>query len=91
MSYDIYGHPLRRGYCEVHSYVHQEYPCELCITQDRARAQDKNAQYEYHCLLQKYSCLLEFVKKLLPYQDHEYPLSAIGFDAETLLKEIGEL
>ena len=33
MSYDIYGNPLRRGHCEVHPHVHQEYPCDLCLSQ----------------------------------------------------------
>jgi len=30
MAYDIYGNDLRRGYCEVHPHVHQEYPCDIC-------------------------------------------------------------
>jgi len=31
MSFDIYGNHLRRGYCEVHPDVHEEYPCSQCI------------------------------------------------------------
>jgi hypothetical protein len=30
MAYDIYGNDLRRGYCEVHPHVYQEYPCDIC-------------------------------------------------------------
>lgn len=33
MSYDIYGEPLRRGHCEVHPHVHEEYPCSVCLAQ----------------------------------------------------------
>ena len=35
MSYDIYGNPLRRGHCEVHPHVHEEYPCSVCMTESR--------------------------------------------------------
>ena len=30
MGYDIYGNHLRRGYCEVHPDVAEEYPCSFC-------------------------------------------------------------
>ena len=30
MPYDIYGNNLRNGFCEVHPYVEQEYPCQIC-------------------------------------------------------------
>ena len=30
MSFDIYGNHLRRGYCEVHPNVHEEFPCSCC-------------------------------------------------------------
>lgn len=36
MSWDIYGEPLRRGHCEVHPHVHEEYPCSVCISEKQA-------------------------------------------------------
>ena len=30
MSFDIYGNNLKRGHCEVHPQVAEEYPCSLC-------------------------------------------------------------
>ena len=39
MSWDIYGEPLRRGHCEVHPHVHEEYPCSVCISEKQARDQ----------------------------------------------------
>ena len=30
MAYDIYGNNLKAGFCEVHPYVQQSYPCQLC-------------------------------------------------------------
>jgi hypothetical protein len=30
MAYDIHGNDLRPGHCEVHPWVHQEYPCSIC-------------------------------------------------------------
>ena len=42
MSYDIYGNPLRRGHCEVHPHVHEEYPCSVCVAESR-RHQDEQS------------------------------------------------
>lgn len=41
MGWDIYGEPLRRGHCEVHPHVHEEYPCSVCISENQARVQDQ--------------------------------------------------
>ena len=35
MSYGICGNPLRRGHCEVHPHVHEEYPCSVCVAESR--------------------------------------------------------
>lgn len=43
MSYDIYGEPLRRGHCEVHPHVHEEYPCSVCLAEKRQH--DQQPQY----------------------------------------------
>lgn len=51
MSWDIYGNPLRRGYCEVHPDVHQEYPCSICMAAKQQQSQPHNEleklQYEF--------------------------------------------
>lgn len=44
MAYDIYGNTLRRGHCEVHPHVAEEYPCSVCISEKRQR--DTMEQYE---------------------------------------------
>ena len=31
MSYDIHGNVLRSNHCEVHPYVHEQYPCSVCM------------------------------------------------------------
>jgi hypothetical protein len=31
MAWDIYGHALRTGHCEVHPHVAEEYPCSVCM------------------------------------------------------------
>lgn len=41
MSWDIYGNTLRRGYCEVHPHVNQEYPCSLCHEEQRKDEQER--------------------------------------------------
>lgn len=41
MAWDIYGEPLRRGYCEAHPYVHEEYPCSVCLESGRKMKADE--------------------------------------------------
>jgi hypothetical protein len=47
MSYDIYGNNLRRGYCEVHPHVHQEYPCDICFKDIEQNNRKNRNQYPY--------------------------------------------
>lgn len=39
MGFDIYGNRLRVGHCEVHPHVHQEYPCDVCLSERRSKPQ----------------------------------------------------
>ena len=41
MSYDIYGNNLKRGHCEVHPQVGEDYPCSLCYAEDNNRNMNK--------------------------------------------------
>lgn len=45
MSFDIYGQNLRRGYCEVHPDVPEEYPCFYC-RQDYENHRKQKEEYE---------------------------------------------
>ncbi len=49
MSWDIYGRPLRRGYCEVHPRVREHYPCSCCEEETRAY----QAEYDAWCQQQQ--------------------------------------
>ena len=49
MSWDIYGHNLRRGYCEVHPSVHEGYPCSVCQEETHAY----QAEYDEWCRQQE--------------------------------------
>jgi hypothetical protein len=51
MSYDIYGNPLRRGHCEVHPHIHEEYPCSVCLADARRRKNPRPA-VDYDPLLE---------------------------------------
>jgi len=33
VAYDIYGNSLRRGHCEVHPDIAEEYPCSQCMAE----------------------------------------------------------
>ena len=52
MAYDIYGNSLRRGYCEVHPNVHEEYPCTLC-NQDAINYRDMEREREHYTELER--------------------------------------
>ena len=46
MSFDIYGNHLRAGYCEVHPEIHEEYPCSICLEENRLKNYSKPQQPE---------------------------------------------
>lgn len=50
MSFDIHGNPLRRGHCEVHPHVAEEYPCFICIDDKRKYSIDRYRELELHKL-----------------------------------------
>lgn len=39
MAFDIYGNDLQKGHCEVHPWVHQEYPCSVCLSEHQRKTQ----------------------------------------------------
>lgn len=47
MAFDIYGGTLLRGHCEVHPWVHEEFPCPVCIREDRDRKKAKAEEDAY--------------------------------------------
>lgn len=57
MSFDIYGHPLKPGYCEVHPNIGEEYPCSLClIEQEKANNKlklSKNRKQEWEAAIEE--------------------------------------
>ena len=49
MSFDIYGNDLKRGYCEVHPNVADEYPCSLCMANSKIKEVfNPSQELEYH-------------------------------------------
>jgi len=52
MAYDIYGNNLKRGHCEVHPQVAEEYPCSLCYAehdrQEQNRQEQNRQEQEYY-------------------------------------------
>jgi len=50
MAFDIYGENLRRGHCEVHPHVHEEYPCSVCIAEAEQREQRQGRDKQHYLL-----------------------------------------
>lgn len=62
MSWDIYGNPLRRGHCEVHPHVHEEYPCSVCMAERKRNQQQPD--YELERLNYELDQQNEYIKEL---------------------------
>lgn len=48
MSFDIYGEQLARGHCEVHPWVHAEYPCPVCLGDSAKKRREMEEERRYH-------------------------------------------
>lgn len=48
MAYDIYGNVLRRGYCEVHPDIPEEWPCAVCMENSSRLSREEQAYREYY-------------------------------------------
>jgi len=44
MAYDIHGEVLEGGHCEVHPWVHEEYPCSLCSSERETHQREEKQQ-----------------------------------------------
>lgn len=64
MAWDIHGNPLKRGYCEVHSWVAEEYPCSLCMLEDQKRDFQKQREQEILQDRNRADALLHFITYL---------------------------
>lgn len=103
MAYDIYGNNLRRGFCEIHPYVEQEYPCSICYqeTEDRKRKERNwhyanNEKLNSDLLASKASEMLQMLKDLRKwYEENQYRLGdytpVIFSEALSLINEATEL
>jgi hypothetical protein len=65
MSYDIYGNTLRRGFCEVHPHVNEEYPCSLCYAETNNKNARKQQEQEYHRQQEKEHDRIQELESLL--------------------------
>ena len=99
MPYDIHGNNLRNGFCEVHPYVEQEYPCQICYQEiereeqrqreNREHSQLQNEQYHLQTALQQQHIeKLEAEKKeLLEALEKVTDLLEAGFPEISAVKE----
>lgn len=64
MSWDIYGNPLRRGYCEVHPNVHEEYPCSICMAERNHPQINRHAHEEFERLQYEFAHQGDYIRHL---------------------------
>jgi hypothetical protein len=53
MAWDIYGDTLERGHCEVHPWVHCEYPCPTCIAEQKRNQELKRQENEHYAAIER--------------------------------------
>jgi hypothetical protein len=61
MAWDIYGNRLRKGFCEVHPWVGEEYPCSLC-NQDIDKRKREQQEYDAYCRAEQKAYAESFVE-----------------------------
>jgi cell division protein FtsB len=64
MSFDIYGNNLKRGHCEIHPHVAEEYPCSQCVMESQRREVAQSSQNEAWKLLDENTHLKAKIKEL---------------------------
>lgn len=64
MSWDIYGNPLRRGHCEVHPHVHEEYPCSVCMAERNRPQINRHAHEEFERLQYEFAQQGDYIRHL---------------------------
>lgn len=78
MAFDIYGNNLRRGYCEVHPNVHEEYPCSLCMSESRRKDLSKSVTLQHITNISTLPKLMTLKLETLKEFQDKYPLSHVG-------------
>lgn len=53
MPYSIYGDKIDYGYCEVHPWVNQTYPCSICYDENQKDLERKNLELVYQNKMEK--------------------------------------
>lgn len=70
MAFDIHGNHLLPGHCEVHPYVHEEYPCSVCFAESKAQRQRQRQREQYvevfHCRLLRKHAIVERMLSMHP-------------------------
>ena len=98
MSFDIFGQPLKRGHCEAHPHVNEEWPCSLCLMESEQRRRSEsnnNAQHDMileveHLKMQRDE-LLSALEDLL--HNSSFPYSgeaAVDADFESRYRAVSE-
>ena len=90
MAYDIYGNTLQSGHCEVHPYVHEEYPCSVCVAEKKQHDQQQGHEKLDYFLSQAEQRIAELEKanaelnhKIGEYVDKTAELKAEKKEIET--------
>ena len=68
MAFDIFGERLERGHCEVHPWVHQAYPCSVCLLELQQSSNDPQHDYmqaHLEALQSENNALKESIRELI--------------------------
>ena len=96
MSFDIFGQPLKRGHCEVHPHVNEEWPCSLCLMESEQRRlteSNNNAQHDMILEVEHLKMHCEHTDKLIQQavshlEDYSGLLEHHGYEAVAGLSDL---
>lgn len=75
MAWDIHGNRLERGHCEVHPWIHQEYPCGLCCRERDDHERQRAEQDRYYREQEDAYYASMWAAEAAPWFDPDHPMN----------------
>jgi len=88
MKFDIHGNDLRKGYCEVHPHVNQEYPCDICC-RDKQGNSPKNNYYKNSIFAEQENTVRVVIETLIvrfPKSELDAKIVDVDFDGHYMIR-----
>jgi hypothetical protein len=75
MRFDIHGNNLESGHCEVHPWVHQEYPCGVCMAERNQSERYRQDEARHYAELEAAHYAQMWADEAAPWFDPNHPVN----------------